>query len=57
MPVPDEAGVIAAIEAPGPVPETILAALEAEITKFDCEEWSAEIGRAIIARLRREAKP
>ena len=46
--------IIEALDRPVPVPEKVLWYLEEEITCYDCEEWSAPIGRAIIARLRRE---
>ena len=35
-----------------PLSEAVLTWLESDITKWDCENWSADVGNALLTRLR-----
>ena len=48
--------IIACLNAGKPVPLKLLEFMEKEITRYDCEEWDAKLGRAIVAFLRNYAK-
>lgn len=46
--------VLTALKSDQPLPPVIIAELYEGINKWDCEDWDAEIGQAILQRLQRQ---
>ncbi len=51
----DEDRVLQNLESDAPLTEATLLWLEGEVDEWDCEGWSADVGRAILDRLRRDS--